>query len=209
MAGAPAGRTLVAVATQDVSWFAGTGGSAAGLVIASVGMPASLPVIDQRPGWLRVRLPQRPNGSTGWLRRAGVGLTSTPYRIEVDALAARLRLYYANAPVLDVPAGVGTREHPTPTGSFYITRVVPPARAGFGDLVLVTSAHSPTATDYDDSLDASVAIHGPLDTTADVAIGTRGAHIARGCVRLHLADLDRLREVPPGTPVDILTEVAV
>jgi hypothetical protein len=31
------------------------------------GRPAYLPVIDRRPGWVRVLLPARPNGSTGWL----------------------------------------------------------------------------------------------------------------------------------------------
>lgn len=206
----PPGHTLVAVVSHPVPRFGRPGGAASGSVAAGTADGRlALPVIDQRPGWLRVRLPQRPNGLTGWLRLSDVGLTSTPYRIEVDALAARLRLFDRGVKILDVPAGVGTRDHPTPTGGFYVTRVAPPPRPGFGDVVLVTSAHSPTVTDFDSSVDASVAIHGPLDAASDAAIGSRGTRLSRACVRLHPGDLDRLRVVPPGSPVDILTEVAV
>lgn len=50
--------------------------------------------------------------------------------------------------------------------------------------------------------DAMVAIHGPL--SGDAAIGSTGARISHGCIRLHEADLLRLRDVPAGSPVTIL-----
>ena len=65
---------------------------------------------------------------------------------------------------------------------------------------MVTSAHSNTISDWEESGDAITAIHGPLG--ADAAIGTTGARVSHGCVRLHDADLIQLRDVPAGTPVD-------
>jgi hypothetical protein len=42
------------------------------------GYPSVLPVIATEPGWLSVRLAQRPNGSTIWVRQSDVTLSSTP-----------------------------------------------------------------------------------------------------------------------------------
>ena len=50
--------------------------------------------------------------------------------------------------------------------------------------------------------DAVIGIHGPLGE--DSQIGTAGARISHGCIRLHDKDLLRLRQVPPGTPIDIV-----
>ena len=44
--------------------------------------------------------------------------------------------------------------------------------------------------------------HGPLGSGQ--VIGTTGARISHGCIRLQEAALLRLRKVPPGTPIDIL-----
>jgi len=46
--------------------------------------------------------------------------------------------------------------------------------------VIVTSAHSNTITDWDNSGDAMIAIHGPLG--ADAEIGTTGGGFARHIV---------------------------
>jgi lipoprotein-anchoring transpeptidase ErfK/SrfK len=45
------------------------------------------------------------------------------------------------------------------------------------------------------------AIHGPLGS--DAQIGTTGARVSHGCVRMHNADLLHMRLVPAGTPIDI------
>ncbi|WP_035931262.1 MULTISPECIES: L,D-transpeptidase [Pseudofrankia] len=165
------------------------------------GGPSALPVIDTRPGWLRVRLAQRPNFSTAWIRTADVRLVSSAYRIAIDVEAKRLRLYEHGKMTLDAPAGVGTPDDPTPTGEFFLALFAPPPGPGYGDYILVTSAHSTKITDWDSSGDAIVGIHGPLG--ADAAIGESGAQVSHGCVRLHLPDLARLRAVPAGSPITI------
>ena len=79
----------------------------------------------------------------------------------------------------------------------------PPTSApGYGAFIMVTSAHSDTISDWEGSGDAVIGIHGPLGSGQ--VIGTTGARISHGCIRLHEAALLRLREVPPGTPIDIV-----
>ena len=167
------------------------------------GSPVFLPVIAIRSGYLDVRLPTRPNGSTAWIRRAGVPLSHTPYRIVIDLGTRHLLLYRDGTLVLDAPAGIGTVADPTPTGHFFVAFFAKAPSPAWGPFVIVTSAHSNAISDWEESGDALVAIHGPLG--ADAAIGADGARISHGCVRLHDSDLVKLRVVPDGTPVDIIS----
>ena len=167
------------------------------------GVPSVLPVIAEQPGWLQVRLAQRPNETTTWVPIGDVAVTSTPYRIVVSLTSEHLVLYDSDQPVLDVPIGIGTPRTPTVTGHFFIAMKVAPPSPGYGPFVLGTSAHSDTITDWGGSGDAVVAIHGPIDAAADARIGTTGAAVSNGCIRLHIRDLVQLDAVPPGTPLDI------
>jgi lipoprotein-anchoring transpeptidase ErfK/SrfK len=166
------------------------------------GAVTALPVIWAGPGWVYVRLAQRPNGSTAWVRDGDVNLSSTPYRIVIDVQTARLSLYKDGQLDFTAPAGVGTSVDPTPVGTYFVAFVAAPPSAGYGPFVLVSSAHSNAISDWESSGDALMAIHGPLG--ADSEIGTTGAHVSHGCVRLHVADLRRLRVVPAGTPIDVV-----
>jgi lipoprotein-anchoring transpeptidase ErfK/SrfK len=168
------------------------------------GVPSVLPVVATRPGWVEVRLAQRPNGSTSWLPDSAVRLTSTGYRIVINLTAMRLTLYKDGRQLLSAPAGIGTMDDPTPTGHYFVAFDEPPPipNPGYGPFILVTSAHSPAIGDWEGSGDAVIGIHGPLGE--DSEIGTAGARISHGCIRLHDSDLVKLRPVPPGTPIDIL-----
>ncbi len=81
---------------------------------------------------------------------------------------------------------------------------VPPPDPGYGPFVLATSNHSDTITDWEDSGDAIIAIHGPITSDADQQIGTTGAAISHGCIRLHDADLALLAGIPAGTPINVV-----
>ena len=166
--------------------------------------PSVLPVIATRPGWVRVRLAQRPDGSTAWLPAGDVTLSSTPYRIVVDLATTRLALYDHGRLVFSAPAGVGAEDDPTPTGEFFVAFNEPPPEPnpGYGPFIIVTSDHSQAISDWEGSGDAVIGIHGPLGE--DGLIGTTGARISHGCVRLHLQSLERLAQVPPGTPIDVI-----
>jgi hypothetical protein len=168
------------------------------------GYRSVLPVIAEQPGWAEVRLAQRPNQATTWIQTASVAMAQTPYRLVLDLSSEHLSLYDANQLVVDVPAGVGTTSDPTVTGHYFVAMKVPPPDPGYGPFVLATSAHSDSITDWGGSGDAIIAIHGPIDSYDDSLIGTTGARISHGCIRLHDADLARLGAVPAGTPLDII-----
>ena len=201
----PATSTLLATLSGAVPRFASPGRIAAGRVPGSwYGARSVLPVVATRPGWVRVRLAQRPNGSTAWLPARDVKLSSTPYRIVVNLATTRLALYRAGRKVFVTAAGVGAKSDPTPTGQYFVAFLEEPPKSapGYGAFIMVTSAHSDSIGDWEGSGDAVIGIHGPLG--GDQAIGTTGARISHGCIRLHEAALLRLREVPPGTPIDIV-----
>jgi lipoprotein-anchoring transpeptidase ErfK/SrfK len=185
--------------------YAAPGRLADGAVPASwYERPSVLPVIATRPGWVRVRLAQRPDGSTAWLPASDVTLSSTPYRIVVNLATTRLALYDHGRLVFSAPAGVGAEDDPTPTGEFFVAFDEPPPEPnpGYGPFIIVTSDHSQSISDWEGSGDAVIGIHGPLGE--DSLIGTTGARISHGCVRLHLQSLERLAQVPPGTPIDVI-----
>jgi hypothetical protein len=199
---APAGWSLIATTKGTIPRFAAPGGREDGTVPGRwYGSLSSLPVIGQRPGWFRIRLVTRPNGSTAWVRAADVTITDTPYRIVVNLAAEHLRLYRLGKQIMDAPAGVGTRQDPTPTGQYFVAMLAESPSAGYGPFILVTSAHSEAISDWEDSGDAVIGIHGPLGEGG--LIGTSGAALSHGCIRLQLPDLARLRPVPVGTPITI------
>ncbi len=168
------------------------------------GYPSELPVIATQPQWLEVRLAQRPNESTAWIPQSDATLSTIPYAVVVNLGSRHLTVYQSGQPILSFPAGIGTPTSPTTTGSFFIAMVTPAPDPGFGPFVLVTSAHSDSITDWENSGDAIIAIHGPIDARDDSLIGTTGAAVSNGCVRLHDSDLAHLANLPPGTPVIIV-----
>jgi lipoprotein-anchoring transpeptidase ErfK/SrfK len=202
---AEAGMSLVATVKQTAPRFASPGRGRDGTVPASwYGRPSVLPVIGTVPGWVKVRLAQRPNESVAWLPAKDVTISSTPFRIVIDLATTHLELYDQGRLTLSVPAGVGTPDDPTPTGEFFVAfdEQPPQPNPGYGPFIMVTSAHSGAISDWEGSGDAVIGIHGPLGE--DTEIGTTGARISHGCIRLHDTALVRLSEVPPGTPIDIV-----
>jgi len=194
---------LIATLPGNEQGYAAPNGAATGVVPGSwQGAPSVLPVIAESPGWLEVRLAQRPNGSTAWIRSAGIPLTASPYRIVVDLATMHLSLYDDGNLVMNAPAGIGLNSTPTPTGDFFVAFLESPPSAGYGPFIMVTSAHSNVIADFENSGDAIIGIHGPLG--ADAAIGTTGAQVSNGCIRLHDADLAQLEVVPPGSPIQII-----
>jgi hypothetical protein len=161
-----------------------------------------LPVLARQPGWVEVGLAQRPNESVTWVPASDVSLARDSYHLVIDLSTRHLQLFNLGQLVADFPAGVGVPSAPTPTGHFFVALFARPASPGYGQFVIVTSAHSNTISDWEESGDAIVAIHGSLGS--DAAIGTTGAAVSHGCIRLHDADLVRLRDVPAGTPIDIV-----
>jgi lipoprotein-anchoring transpeptidase ErfK/SrfK len=200
----PAGVTEIARLRTAAPRYASPGGRAAGTVAADwYGYPSVLPVIGTASGWLQVRLAQRPDGSTAWIPAADATLSTTPYRIVVSLADTRLFLYDHGREVFSAPAGVGALNDPTPPGQFFVAFTEPPPQpnSGYGPFILVTSDHSQTISDWEGSGDAVIGIHGPLGES--LAIGSTGARLSHGCIRLQLQDQLKLAGIPAGTPITI------
>lgn len=199
----PVGYSLLASPIGTIAGYAGPGKKKVRTVAPNYnGSPLTMPVIAQSQGYLQVRLPMRPNGQTTWVKVATVSTTATPYRIVINLKTTHLAIYYKNVQTYSFPVGVGTVTNPTPVGNFFVAFFASAPDAGYGPFVLVTTAHSNTISDWEQSGDAMIAIHGPIG--ADAQIGTKGARISHGCIRLHVANQRHLQNIPTGTPIQIL-----
>jgi lipoprotein-anchoring transpeptidase ErfK/SrfK len=199
----PPAWTTTATPKGTVQGYAGPGGAPTQPVSDTYyDIPTALPVIERAPGWLHVRLAPKPNGSTAWVRVDDVTTGSTPWRIVVNLSTTRLQLFDAGQQVLDAPVGIGVDRTPTATGDFFVTFLQKPPNAGYGPFVVITSGHSNVLKTWEGFPDGILAIHGPVG--ADAAIGTTGTKVSNGCLRLHVADQQRLAGVLPGSPVQII-----
>ncbi|HZV74656.1 MAG TPA: L,D-transpeptidase [Conexibacter sp.] len=156
-------------------------------------------VREQHGAWLRVLLPVRPNGASGWIRAGLVTLRTNPYRIDVRLRAHRLVVRRGRTVILRTPIGVGQAVTPTPRGLAYVTRLLrqPDPRGPYGPWAFGLSVYSPVLTHFGGG-PGEVGIHG---TNAPAGIGRDVSH---GCIRLPNVAIERLaRMLPLGTPVRI------
>jgi lipoprotein-anchoring transpeptidase ErfK/SrfK len=153
--------------------------------------------------WLRVRLPIRPNGTSGWIRADHTKLTRTPYRIEVSVSKRSVTLLGSGRVLRTYRAVVGTSEWPTPRGLFAISERVPqPDPNGFlGPWALLLTAFSPTLTNFGGG-PGQVALHGRAGASLADPLGSARSH---GCIRIPNAGIKLLARVArEGTPVQVL-----
>jgi hypothetical protein len=177
-----------------------------GRVVRTFGnpQPSGAPLVflldTTRADWLHVYLPARPNGSTGWVRGADVEVRGVAYRIDVVRSAHRLRLYERDRLVKTFPVAIGTRDTPTPGGTFYLKELIRPTNRGgvYGPYAYGLSGFSDVLTNFSGG-EGVIGIHGTNDPSV---VGTDVSH---GCIRLRNEDITYLaRLLPLGTPVRIL-----
>lgn len=164
------------------------------LVFLAVG--GSAPV-----GWLEVRLPVQPNGTTGWVRRDEVTLSENPYRIEIDRSAHRLQVFHLGEPWLETLIAVGTGSTPTPVGDFYLLELLaPPDPTGpYGPYAFGLSGFSEVLDSFGGADTAIIGLHG---TDQPDKLGT---DVSFGCIRLANEVMEQLATtLPLGTPVRIV-----
>ena len=196
--------TWLASPVGDVKTYDAPGGRNIGAMGHWYGWPQVTPILESRGEWLKVRLPERPNGSTAWIKRSGVKITQSVWRIVIHVGQTNLTVYRAGFPAWTSPVGLGKASTPTPTGSFYLGVIEPSGGPGYGPFSLVSTAHSEAIQSWQGTGDAVIAMHGPISAKSDKQIGATGTYISNGCVRMHLNDLQALSVIPLGTPIDIV-----
>jgi hypothetical protein len=149
--------------------------------------------------WIKVELPGRPNGHTGWVPRGALGpLHSVRGYLKVDRERLRATLYRRGRVVFRAPVGVGKASTITPPGSFYVLEKLRAINGPiYGPFALGTSAFAPTLSEWPGG--GVVGIHG---TNEPGLIPGRPSH---GCIRMRNGDITRLwAMVGVGTPIQII-----
>jgi hypothetical protein len=150
--------------------------------------------------WVELRIPARPNGQTGWVRRSSLGAFHLTHGlVVVDRSRLRMYFYYAGRRLWSAPVGVGKPGTPTPAGHFWIRerfKILDPS-SGYYPYAFGTADYS-TISDWPGG--GVVGIHGPYYDAQGIP-----GQISHGCMRLHVSDDFWLaRHVGLGTPVHVI-----
>jgi L,D-transpeptidase-like protein len=148
--------------------------------------------------WLKVAVPMRPNGTTGWVLRGGLGPIRTVRTwLVIDRTRLRAQFFDRGRPVWSAPVGIGAPATPTPDGLFWVReQFVLPDQVFYGPYAFGTSAYA-SITDWPGG--GVVGLHG---TSLPQLIPGRPSH---GCIRLRNEDILWLAyHMQNGTPVAIV-----
>jgi lipoprotein-anchoring transpeptidase ErfK/SrfK len=206
---APGGRQELALLYRAHTALTATGDHGSVVQTVSATLPitggrTALPVIEHRTGgrgveWLRVRLPGRPNGRTGWIKKQGTARAVTRWRLVVSLHNRRVTALRDGRPVRSFFVVVGKSSTPTPTGSYFVEEAIELRRGEVGGpFALALSARSNVLQEFAGG-PGQIAIHGL--TNVGGVLGTAASH---GCIRAANDVMQWLViRIGPGVPVTI------
>ena len=153
-------------------------------------------VDGKRRIWVKVRIPKRPNGRTGWVLRSALG----PYRTNHHLLIVNRRMLTATLKkdghtIWSARVGVGKAATRTPAGRFWVREKFRFRNApAYGTRAIGTSAYAPTLSDWPGG--GVIGIHGTNEP------GLLPGRVSHGCIRVRNQAIARLyRLIPVGTPI--------
>lgn len=152
--------------------------------------------------WLEVLLPDRPDGSKGWIPRNAAVLGHSPYWIQVSTRARRVQVFRSGRRVRAFGAVVGKPSTPTPLG---LAAIYERARQSdphdfVGSWVLALTALSDVLKHFEGG-PGRIGIHGRGGASLLDPLGSARSH---GCIRISNGPVDWMAaHVPLGTPVSI------
>jgi lipoprotein-anchoring transpeptidase ErfK/SrfK len=160
-------------------------------------VPLVFLVAERDGGWVKVNLPERPNGSTGWVRASDVTITQNRFRIVVELAAHQITVYDGESILLQEPVAIGKDATPTPPGVYYLRVLLkaPDPDTVYGPYAYGLSGHSDVLTSFNGG-DGEIGIHGNNDASV------LGTSVSNGCIRMSNEGITRLTGILPlGTPV--------
>ncbi|HET8977436.1 MAG TPA: L,D-transpeptidase [Solirubrobacteraceae bacterium] len=150
--------------------------------------------------WVKLRIPGRPNGRTGWVERNALGrFHLTHLLVVVNRRRLRISLFSDGRRLWSAPVGVGTPSTPTPAGHFWINErfKIEDPQSGYWPYAFGTTDYS-TLSDWPGG--GVVGIHGPYYAAPLIP-----GRISHGCIRLRVgADAWLARHIRLGTPVHVI-----
>lgn len=154
---------------------------------------------EERTDWVKVLLPLRPNGSTGWVKTSEVTLATHDFRIEIQVGAHHLTVYKGDDVFLEDTVAVGATSTPTALGSFYTTGLFDTGstQPQYGPYAYPLSGYSEVLFSFGGG-EGQMGIHGTNDPSS------LGRSVSNGCIRMSNAAITKLaKALPVGVPVEI------
>lgn len=146
--------------------------------------------------YVKIRLPRRPNNSTGWIARIGIGnYHKVRTQLVINRSKFRATLYKSGRAIFSTRVAIGKAGSETPRGHFYVRERL----AGFGNpvygpFVFALSAYSPGLSDWPGG--GIVGIHGTNQP------GLVPGRVSHGCIRMRNGAIRKLsRLMKLGSPV--------
>jgi lipoprotein-anchoring transpeptidase ErfK/SrfK len=149
--------------------------------------------------WVKVRLPTRPDGATGWVQADAGTMGRTGWEVIVRRGARRALVFDDGKQQASFAVIVGKPSTPTPLGKFFVVDKVQIAPGVTeGPWALATSGYSYVLAEFAGG-DGEIALHGTVGLPDP--LGTFSSH---GCVRFAPAAITWIaHHVGLGTPVII------
>lgn len=194
--------TDLASPNGEIAAFDAPGGQRIGTVGVWYGFPMTMPIVEERDDWLRIMMPERPNGLTAWVPADQVTRSTSAWRMVLNLTETRVRVYKDGYEVWNAAVGIGKDSTRTPTGSYFVAVVERDVPGGYGPIVLDLNAHSEDIQSWQGSGDAITAFHGSFGSEELLRNG--GGKVSNGCLRMLLEDQLKMEGIPLGTPVDIV-----
>jgi hypothetical protein len=163
------------------------------------GSPRFFQVLSETEDWVEVKVPVRPNGSIGWIRKSDATFSITTARIHIDVSDRRVQVFDRDQLVFETTGAVGRTQFPTPIGDWYLRDVIPwNEDSVYGPWVLALSAFSEQIDEINGG-QAVIALHG---TSRPDQLGSA---VSLGCIRLSNDAITTVAGlVPVGSPVEIV-----
>ena len=195
----PRGRWATARVLRATALRADPGGRRVGRLKprTEFGSPKVVSVLRERGGWLRVVVPERPNGRPVWIRASATRAGAVNVSLRVDRSERRLTVWRRGKVVRRVEVAVGRPGSETPAGRFAVTDKLRTRRpdSPYGCCAIALSGHQPKLLPGWPGGDR-LAVHATPQTD------TIGTAASLGCLRARTRDLQALMQIVPlGAPV--------
>jgi L,D-transpeptidase catalytic domain len=148
--------------------------------------------------WVKLRIPGRPNGRTGWVPSGALGaMHATAWALRVNLRLLRATLFRSGRAVWSAPVGVGKASTPTPPGRYWVRELLRVSgETIYGPYAFGTSDYS-VLSEWPRG--GVIGIHG---TNEPELVPGRPSH---GCIRMRNSDIVYLaHHLPIGAPVHVV-----
>ncbi len=158
-------------------------------------------VIGTDGDWVHVNVAARPNGLTGYIRKADVKTYQHPWAIVIELGRKQLTVCNSGRAVQREKIGVGKGNAPTPTGNCFTVDLIKTKRptGPYGPYAYGLSCFSDVIFSFGAGGDGRLGIHG---TNEPAKLGTA---VSSGCIRVSNAGITKMaKTLPVGVPTFII-----